>query len=277
MKKLLAVLLSVCLLAGSAIAFAACGEGDGRKTLTVYTNAAFAPWEYMNEYGEVTGVDIDIAYELGDILGYKVEVRDVAFGSIFTNVQNDEMAIGAAGITITPDREESGLFSIEYATSVQYAIIPDSMNIDSNKTEDGKLLMSALAGKRIGTQESTTGNILMNDAVDGTEDEETGEHIKGELEDTNAEVVEYKNGILAGENLGGQIDVIVIDQLPAQSIGGDKEGYAVVELDAEPESYGIYMNKNATELKAKIDAALEVMMDSGVIEYLVLKHSGAIV
>ena len=105
----------------------------------------------------------------------------------------------------------------------------------------------------------------------------TGEHIAGELEGTGASVIEYKNGIIAGQNLGGQIDVIVIDQLPAQSIGGDMDGYVVVELDAEPESYGIYMNKNATELKEKIDAALEVMIENGVIDYLVLKHSGAII
>ena len=274
MKKFLAVLLSACVLAGSAIAFSACG--DGRETLTVYTNAAFAPWEYLNEYGEVAGVDVDIARELGDILGYNVEIRDVSFGSIFTNVQNDEMSIGAAGITITEDRLESGIFSIEYATSTQYAIIPDSMNTAENKNGD-KLKMSALAGKRIGTQESTTGNILISDAIYGTEDEETGEHVQGELEGTGAAVVDYRNGILAGDNLGGQIDVLVIDELPAKSIGEGKQGYVVIELDAEPESYGIYMNKNATELKEKIDTALQVMIDNGVIDYLILKHSGAII
>ncbi len=274
MKKFLAVLLSACVLAGSAIAFSACG--DGRETLTVYTNAAFAPWEYLNEYGEVAGVDVDIARELGDILGYNVEIRDVSFGSIFTNVQNDEMSIGAAGITITEDRLASGIFSIEYATSTQYAIIPDSMNTAENKNGD-KLKMSALAGKRIGTQESTTGNILISDAINGTEDEETGEHVQGELEGTGAAVVDYRNGILAGDNLGGQIDVLVIDELPAKSIGEGKQGYVVIELDAEPESYGIYMNKNATELKEKIDTALQVMIDNGVIDYLILKHSGAII
>ncbi len=277
MKKLLAVILSVCLLAGSTIALTSCGKDGDKETLTMYTNAAFAPWEYMNDDGEIAGVDVDIAKELGEILGYNVVVRDVDFGSIFTNVQNDEMAIGAAGITITPERQESGLFSIEYATSTQYVIMPESMNTAENKTADGKLLLSALAGKKIGTQESTTGNILIEDAINGTTDEDTGEHVKGELEGTQASVVEYQNAILAGQNLGKQIDVVVIDELPAKSVGGDMAGYVVIELDAEPESYGIYMNKNATELKKKIDAALEVMVENGVIDYFVLKHSGSII
>ena len=37
------------------------------------------------------------------------------------------------------------------------------------------------------------------------------------------------------------------------------------------------MKKNATELKKKIDAALEVMVENGVIDYFVLKHSGSII
>lgn len=277
MKKLLAVLLSACLLAGSVAALSACGD-NGKETLTVYTNAAFAPWEYVDENGNAVGVDIDIAYEIGDILGYNVQIRDVDFGAIFTGVQGDEMAIGLAGITITPEREESGIFSIEYATSTQYAIVEDSVAADqSNLSEDGKLLVTALEGMRIGTQESTTGSILVDEAINGSEDEDTGEHIKGDLEGTETSQIDYANIILAGQNLGGQIDAIVIDELPAHSVGDDMNGYTVIELDAEPESYGIYLNKNATKLRDDINAVLEVMIDSGVIDYYILKHSGAII
>lgn len=278
MKKLIAAVLSVALLAVSAFAFAACGDGNGDKpTLTVYTNAAFAPYEYMNDNGEIVGVDIDIAYEIGDVLGYNIEVRDVDFGAVFTNVQADPMSIGIAGITINAEREATGIFSVEYATSIQYAIIPSDMNVDANKNNDGSFKLSALAGKRIGVQESTTGNFLVEDAVNGTEDEDTGEHVKGELEDTNASCITYSNGIVAGENLGGQIDCLVIDQLPAESIAEGKTGYSVVKLDAEPESYGIYLNKEATELRDDINKVLQTMIDTSVIEYFTLKHSGAII
>ena len=276
MKKLFAVLLSAALLTASVVAFAACGENNGKPTLTMYTNAAFAPYEYMNNAGEIVGVDVDIAREIGEVLGYNIEVRDVAFGSIFDSVQNDVNAIGLAGITITEDRLASGIFSIEYATSVQYAIIPTEWNIDANKTDDGKLKISALEGKRIGTQESTTGNFLISDAVDGTKDEE-GQHVAGDLEGKGCTHIAYNNGILAGNNLGGQIDCIVIDKLPAESIATGKTGYITVELEAEPESYGVYLNKNATELRDKINKVLNVMIDNGVIEYLTLKHSGAII
>ena len=274
MKKILAVVLAAVMMTAAVVAFGACGENNGKETLYVYTNAAFAPWEYMNEYNEVVGVDIDIAEEIGDVLGYNVEVRDVAFGSISTEVQNNEMAIGLAGITVNAEREETGIFSDSYATSVQYAIIPDSM---ASSVVNEKLPISALAGKKIGTQESTTGYFLIDEAVNGSADEETGEHIKGELEGTDAKCYSYKNGIIAGQDLGTQIDVLVIDELPAKSIWNEREGYSVVQVDADPESYAVYLNKNATELRDDINKVLAALTDNGVIDYWLLKHSGAII
>ena len=53
--------------------------------------------------------------------------------------------------------------------------------------------------------------------------------------------------------------------------------YTVVEIDAEPESYGVYLNKNATELRDDINVVLQSLIDNGVIQYLLLKHSGAII
>lgn len=273
MKKILAVVLAAVMMAAAVVAFGACG-GNGKETLYVYTNAAFAPWEYMNEYNEVVGVDVDIANEIGEVLGYNVEVRDVAFGSIFTEVQNNEMAIGLAGITVNAEREETGIFSDSYATSTQYAIIPDSM---ASSLVEGKLPVSALAGKKIGTQESTTGFFLIDEAVNGSTDEETGEHVKGELEGTDAKCYSYKNGIIAGQDLGTQIDVLVIDELPAKSIWNNKSGYQVVEVDAEPESYAVYLNKNATKLRDDINKVITALVDNGVIDYWLLKHSGAII
>ena len=274
MKKILTVLLSAVMLLGTVFAFGACGDGDNRETLYVYTNAAFAPWEYLDSNGNVAGVDIDIANEIGNALGYKVVVRDIAFNQVFEEVKKDEMAIGVAGITITAERQAVGIFSMEYATSVQYAIIPESMNVPANLT-DGKLKLSALAGKKIGVQLGTTGNFMIADAISGTEDDK-GAHVKGDLEGSSATCVEYNDGLIAGTNLGGQIDCLVIDKLPAQSIAKGKTGYVTVEIDAEPEAYGIFMNKKATVLQGKINKVLKAMIDNGVIEYYILKHSGAI-
>ena len=58
------------------------------------------------------------------------------------------------------------------------------------------------------------------------------------------------------------------------NFGSTLQAYA---LDAEPESYVLYFNKNATELVEKVNAILSTMVENGVINYFTLKHSGGIV
>ena len=78
MKKVLSVILAVVLLV-SAVALVSCGKKEETKTLKVYTNAGFAPYEYVDENGKVVGVDIDVMNYIGEKLGYKVVINDIEF------------------------------------------------------------------------------------------------------------------------------------------------------------------------------------------------------
>ena len=122
MKKFFVMLLTLIMGIGC-IGFIGCGDSEG-KTLNVYTNAGFAPYEYVNENGQVVGVDIDIMKEVGEVLGYKVVIKDIDFNQILVEVAKDEYAVGAAGMTKRPDRDEVALATNIYATSVQYVIVP---------------------------------------------------------------------------------------------------------------------------------------------------------
>ncbi|MCQ2398983.1 MAG: transporter substrate-binding domain-containing protein [Clostridia bacterium] len=273
MKKLLSVILSVIFIVAGTVTLTACNNKKSNKpVLTVYTESGFAPFEYLDEDGNVVGADIDLMKEICDIIGYTMVVKDVPFGSIFTNVQNDETAVGAAGITINEERLETGIFSFSFTTSTQYVIAPTG-TFDA-ALQDGVLPLSALKGKKIGVQESTTGCWLVEDEIAGYDDETTGQHTPGALEDEASSCVEYKNAVIAAGYIGGQIDVVVIDELPAKSISASKTGLTTYKLDSEPESYAFYLNKNATELQSKINQALWVLVNGGMVDYFVNKHSG---
>ena len=88
MKKIISLLFALmfCVVGGATMT----GCGSDENTLYVYTNSGFAPFEYVDEAGNVVGVDIDIVTKIGSELGYKVKVYDVAFGSIFTEVQQQD-------------------------------------------------------------------------------------------------------------------------------------------------------------------------------------------
>ncbi len=273
MKKLFTMLLACVTAVLAAFTMMACPAPE-EKTLYVYTESGFAPYEYMDANGNVVGVDMDIMKYVGKELGYKVVIMDVAFGQIFTEVQQNVNAIGAAGITVNEERLENGIFSIPYATSVQYAIVPEGTFTDADLV-DGKLPLTKLAGKKIGVQESTTGCWMVQDAISGTEDDD-GAHVTGELEGSGATCIEYGNALLAALdfNAANALGAVVIDKLPAQSIVAKNSGLVCYQLDAEPESYALYMNKEATELKAEIDAVLTQMIADGKIEEYVNNHSG---
>ena len=275
MKKFLTVVLAV-IMSIACLALTACG-GD-ENTLYVYTNAGFAPYEYVNTKGEVVGVDIDIMKEIGEVLGYKVVINDIEFNQILDEVQKNEFAIGAAGMTKTDERDAIALPSISYATSVQYVIVPTG-TFDSDDLVDGKLNIAKLAeltNKAIGVQTGTTGDFMITDAIDGYADDD-GNHVTGDLEGMGMSYLGYTNAIVASGDIGNQIGAVVIDKLPAESICDSNSGLECIELNAQPESYVLYLNKNATQLLAKINEVLEIMIENGVINFYTLKHSGGIV
>ena len=267
MKKIIATVLAA-VAACTTFCFASCGDKkDDTKTLQVYTNAGFAPYEYVNEMGDVVGVDIDIMNYIGKELGYKVVINDIEFNQILVEVGENELAVGAAGMTKKKERDDIALASISYATSVQYVIVPNG-SFDEDDLVDGKLPLSKLTEldkKAVGVQTGTTGEFMVDDALLEGQD----------LFGFNYQKLTYSNAIIASQDIGTTLGAVIIDKLPAQSIANANSALECFELDAEPESYVLYFNKNATELVAQVNTILESMIASGKINEFTLNHSGA--
>ena len=262
MKKFLLLVLSF-VLGLTCLGMTACNETE--PTLYVYTNSGFAPYEYLNKNGEVIGVDIDIMNEIGEALGYNIVVRDIEFDQILNEVAKDKNAVGAAGMTKKESRDLVATASISYATSVQYIIVPTG-TFTSADLVDGKLPLSKLAGKKIGAQVGTTGYYLIDDNI-ALED--------GEYYGTTTTVTTYKNAIVASQDIGTMVDAVIIDKLPAESICASNNNLQCFELDAEPESYVLYLNKEATELLANVNEVLEQLIADGKIAQFTINHSNA--
>lgn len=91
-------------------------------TLVMATNAAFEPYEY-HEGDEIVGIDADIAQAVCDKLGYELEIEDMEFDSILPAVQSGKADFGAAGMTVTEDRQASVDFTDTYANASQVMIV----------------------------------------------------------------------------------------------------------------------------------------------------------
>lgn len=91
-------------------------------TLVMATNAAFDPYEYI-ENGEIVGIDAEFAKALCDKLGYDLEIEDMEFDSIIAAVVSGKADFGMAGMTVTPEREEQIDFTDTYCTAAQNVIV----------------------------------------------------------------------------------------------------------------------------------------------------------
>lgn len=276
MKKFLKALVAGIIATMTLFTFTACNQNNdsGAQKLYVYTNAGFPPYEYIDSKGKVVGVDVEIMKEIGNVLGYEVVVNDIEFNQILEEVSKNKFAVGAAGMTKKTERDAVCTASISYTTSVQY-VITQKDALDAYVV-DGKVSVSDLENlskKAIGVQEGTTGNFLISDAINGWEDDD-GNHVTGDLESKEVALQEYTNAIVASGDIGASIGAVVIDKLPAESIVAANANLECYMLDAEPESYVLYFNKEATELIAKVNKVLQAMIDNGVINYYTLKHSG---
>lgn len=289
MKKILAAILTVATVITCAFAFTACDKKGGDDTIVCYTNAFFAPFEYYGGASgtEIVGVDIDIMNKVGEKLGKKVVYENKDFATLIDYVQEGKLCdCAAAGFTITDSRKEKVNFSVEYYTSVQYVIVKKG-TLTTNTTSDDKqcLFWSQLAGKKIGVQLDTTGNIYVAGEISGW-DAENPTAEDGQLVGTGAECVALDDAQLAFANLkSGQIDCVVVDELPAKYLIKNSSDYEAYPLyydadTATEEKYGIAVNKNNTQLLEAINSVLNELLSTvneageNGIEQLVKKHFG---
>ncbi len=279
MKKFFSVVLAALLLVGCIAVFTSCGN----DTIIVSTNAFFAPFEYYDG-DKIVGVDVEIMELVGKKMDKKVKFENGEFSAIIDNVAAGKVAdCGAAGITITDERKEKVDFSIPYYTSVQYVIFSANDASIKTKTADGQeyIVWEALAGKKIGTQTDTTGWIYTDSEVGKTDD------YTGILYDTGAELKNFDSAQLAADGIGNLVDVVIIDQLPAEYIVSKQSSlkclplYYAGDTDAEDapveEQYAIAVTKGNTKLLDAINEVLKELLvkDSDgktEIEKMVMKH-----
>ena len=90
--------------------------------LIMATNAEFPPYESI-ESGEIVGIDVDMMWAVCDKIGMSLEIENMEFDSIIAAVNSGKADVGAAGMSVTPERQENVDFTQGYATSTQVIIV----------------------------------------------------------------------------------------------------------------------------------------------------------
>jgi len=85
----------------------------GSDTLIVGTEALYAPYEFY-QWGELSGIDIDIMYTIGKMLNKNIKFADMNFDVLIPSLVNEKTDLCIAAMSITEERSSLIDFSIPY-------------------------------------------------------------------------------------------------------------------------------------------------------------------
>jgi len=251
-------------------------SGEKNADYVVETNVPFTPFEFY-ENRQIVGVDVDIVNRVAEKMDKKIQIQNVEFDVIIDNVEAGKIAdAGAAGLTITPAREEKVNFTIPYYSSVQYVIFSSEM---PPSLRDDHVVWEALAGHVLGSQIGSTGYLFVDDEIEN-----------GVLKDTGTTIKGIDSHQLAADAISSHIiDFAIADELVAQFIVEKNPGLQALPLyysgptreEDYPveESYAIAVNKDRPELLGAFNEVLAEMLTEDAegkteIDKLVLKYMG---
>jgi polar amino acid transport system substrate-binding protein len=237
----------VLLVAALALVAAACGDDEGggeydlvaEGTLTVCTDAPYPPMEIEVD-GEFTGFDIELMRAIAGELDLDLEVVNIGFDPITSGLAMEagDCDIAAASITITAEREENIDFTDAYFVADQSLLA---------KTDSGISTLADMAGRNLGVQSGTTGEIYANE------------------NDPGASIISFENpGDLFTALEAGQIEAILQDIVPNAAEALENDTVAVVETYPTQEEYGFALQEDGKDaLREAVNDALETLRGDG--------------
>ena len=224
-----------------------------RGEFIVGLDDTFAPMGFRDEKGEIVGLDIDLAKELGKRMGVKVTFKPVDWNGIIGSLNNGDIDVIWNGLSITDKRKEQIGFTKEYIIDGQVILVQKDSTIKNKKD---------LAGKVIGIQMGSTSEDAIN--------------AEPEVIKTFKEVKRYANYAEALMDLGnGRVEAVVIDEIVGRYYMTKKQGaFKVLEENFGEQPMGVGVRKTDEAFKNEIDKILDEMKKDGTTAELSKKWLG---
>lgn len=215
--------------------------------LVIGMEAAYEPFEMIAEDGSFVGYDVDMAYELAEMLGVEIQFINTGFDGILDGIDvNYDCVISA--LTVNDERKEQVLFTDHYIENFQAVVVKKGTEIDIDSFDD-------LNGSKISLQEGTTSEDLMSDLIE-----------EGTLE---ASVVSNPHVGTCFDSLkNGEVDYVVCDSTVAVArLAKTPDDFEIVWVDeSSPEVFAIAVGKENTALADAFNEALAALKANGFFE-----------
>ena len=234
---------------------AAEAEGETKAeggTLIVGFDQDFPPMGFMGDDGEYTGFDLELAQEAAKRLGLEYKPQPIAWDAKDMELESGNIDCIWNGFTMT-GREDGYTWSEPYMENSQVFVVAGDSGIKSQ---------ADLAGKVVECQVDSSAEAALKEVPD--------------LTATFAQLLttaDYNTAFMDLEQ--GAVDAIAKDLVVAgYQISQRNADFVILEDSLAAEEYAIGFKKGNTELKDKVQGALEEMAADGTLKTISEKWFG---
>lgn len=232
-------------------------ESGEKTTFTVGFDAEYAPYGYMGEDGEYTGFDLEMAEAVCEIYGWELVKKPINWDSKDMELNSGAIDCIWNGFTVT-GRENDYTWTEPYVDNSIVWVVKSDSGIESE---------ADLAGKNVVTQSGSSAYTAL------TAEEDNDENLA--LAATFADLQSVADYNTAFANLdSGLVDAIAVDIGIAQYQLNSRNDDSLKMLD-EPlstEQYAIGFKLGNTELRDKVQGALNQLVENGTFMELAEKY-----
>ncbi len=232
--------------------FASCSKSSNEFVLGL--DDSFPPMGFRDDNNEIVGYDIDLAKEVAKRLGLKFRAQPISWSAKEQEINTGKIDCIWNGLSITPERLEALAFTKPYLNNAQVVIV---------RADSGIKSLSDMSGKVLGVQAGSSAA----DAVDEVPS------FKNSLK----QIVDFSDNIMALNDLEiGGLDGVAMDSVVAEySLKITGKNFIILSESLAPEQYGIAFKKDNTELRDKVQKALEDMAADGTVAKISKKWFGS--
>lgn len=227
-------------------------NASDKKSIVVGTNAEYAPFEYLDENGNLTGFDYELMEAIAKEKDITIVWKDLPFDSLIGSMEAGDVQLIAAGIGPTEERAQSVDFSDVYYKGSQSIICREGEEIND---------FNSLKGKRISVLEGS-----LSDVIASGENQNYGVvedvGIK-RFKNTSSAIMELKNG---------GTDAVLIDTIMAEIYCKQTEGIEAHEIEGTEEDTVFCIKKGDKELLSLINDGLAKIKESGEYDAIYRKY-----
>ena len=213
------------------------GDDSGdTKTITVATSPDFPPFENL-EGGEIVGIEVELMKLICAELGYEFELVPIAFDAVVPGIETGKYVCGMSGISVTPAREQSVLFTTPYCLAAQCIVV----------TADSEITGKAdLTGLKVSVQSGTTAEEFCLE--------------NGYTVDSYEANADAKLALTTGK-----VQAWIVDDLTAAEMCKGDSSVKILDESMTTEPYAFAFNFKDEALVEEFNAVLEQLIADGTV------------